>query len=62
MDRKISLDASEELVEEIDKQRARDAAETGDIEARTVWIRDAIREKLGIDYGDDNAEAQTGAV
>lgn len=42
--------APDELIEKIDKERAADAAETGDIKTRSQWLRDAAREKLGIDY------------
>ena len=50
-----SISMPEELVDEIDKHRATKAAETGNIQSRSEWVREAAREKLGIDYTEAEA-------
>jgi hypothetical protein len=41
------------LLAEIDQQRARDAADTGSVQFRSEWFREAARGKLGIDYTEE---------
>ena len=48
----------DELMAKIDRQRAQEAAETGDIQSRSEWIREAAREKLGIDYEPEAVEVE----
>lgn len=48
-----SISVPEELLTEIDKQRARNATENGKVKSRSEWFREAAREKLGIDYTDE---------
>lgn len=48
-----SVSIPDELLAEIDQQRARDAAETGSVQSRSEWFREAAREKLGIDYTEE---------
>jgi metal-responsive CopG/Arc/MetJ family transcriptional regulator len=58
-----TIHVPDELLTKIDQQRARDAAETGDVQNRSAWFREAAREKLGIDYTQDNGtEDQKGAA
>jgi len=58
-----SISLPEELLEKIDRQRAREAAENGTVQSRSEWFREAAREKLGIDYTDEpTAESQEGAA
>jgi metal-responsive CopG/Arc/MetJ family transcriptional regulator len=57
----------DELLTKIDQQRAREAAESGDVQSRSEWFREAAREKLGIDYTEDQpndsaAESKEGAA
>lgn len=53
----------EELLAKIDKRRAKEAAEHGKVQSRSEWMREAAREKLGIDYTDESAaESQEGAA
>jgi metal-responsive CopG/Arc/MetJ family transcriptional regulator len=56
-----TISMPEELVEEIDRARAREAAETGDIQNRSEWLREAAREKLGVDYTDKQPDPQEAA-
>lgn len=51
-----SISVPDELLRKIDQQRAREAAETGDVQNRSEWFREAAREKLGIDYTDEEAD------
>lgn len=58
-----SITVPDELLTKIDKQRARDAAENGDVQSRSEWFREAAREKLGIDYtNDSSSEGSKGAA
>lgn len=62
-----SISVPDELLSKIDQQRARDAAESGSVQSRSEWFREAAREKLGIDYTEDasndsTAESQEGAA
>ncbi|QGX94992.1 ribbon-helix-helix protein, CopG family [Haloplanus rallus] len=54
-----SITVPDELLTKIDQQRARDAAETGDVQSRSEWFREAAREKLGIDYTNDNGPEES---
>jgi metal-responsive CopG/Arc/MetJ family transcriptional regulator len=56
-----TISMPEELVEEIDRARAREAAETGNIQNRSQWLREAAREKLGVDYTDEQPDPQEAA-
>jgi len=64
--RQVTIRASEELVQEIDRHRAENAAETGEVKSRSEWLRDAAREKLDINFGDEPneppAESNEGAA
>jgi len=55
----VAFRAPPELVEEIDKQRASEASETGQIQSRSEWLRNAAREKLDINYTE---QPETGAA
>jgi metal-responsive CopG/Arc/MetJ family transcriptional regulator len=58
-----SISVPDELLTKIDQQRARDAAESGNVQSRSEWFREAAREKLGIDYTkDEPAEESKGAA
>lgn len=59
-----SISVPDELLKKIDRKRARDAAESGDVQSRSEWFREAAREKLGIDYAneEDNGNQQKGAA
>lgn len=46
MEAQISLTASEDLVQAIDQQRAKEGVETGNLCSRAEWLREAAREKL----------------
>lgn len=49
----VTVHFPEELRQKIDKQRAENAAETGEVKSRSEWIRQASREKLNIDYTEE---------
>jgi metal-responsive CopG/Arc/MetJ family transcriptional regulator len=57
-----SIRIPDELLSKIDKKRARDAAESGTVQSRSEWFREAAREKLGIDYTDDDTVEEKGAA
>ena len=56
--RQVTIRASEELVQAIDRQRAKHASETGSVKSRSEWLREAAREKLEIDYPDEEPPAE----
>jgi len=56
-----SISLPDELLAEIDRERAEQAAKTGNVPSRSEWFRQAARQKLGIDYTDDE-EAEKGAA
>lgn len=53
MDNQVTIRASEELVRRIDRKRAEEGVEDGNLKSRSEWLREAAREKLGIDYDPD---------
>lgn len=61
-----SISVPDELLKKIDQKRAREAAETGSVQSRSEWFREAAREKLGIDYTEEEpnppAESSEGAA
>jgi metal-responsive CopG/Arc/MetJ family transcriptional regulator len=55
--RQVTLRAPDELVEAIDRRRAQEAADTGEVQSRSEWMREAAREKLGIEGPNNNDES-----
>lgn len=47
-----SISLPDELLAEIDRDRG-DMSDSGSIPSRSEWFRDAARQKLGIDYNND---------
>jgi len=66
MDNQVTIRASDELVRAIDRKRAEQGVEDGNLKSRSEWLREAAREKLGVDYDEQSdeppAEDQKGAA
>lgn len=44
----VGISIPADLLEQVDKERARRGVETGDTPSRSEWVREAAAEKLGI--------------
>ena len=54
----LSIRMPDELKRKVDEARAEEAVEGGEIQNRSEWIREAIREKLGIEYEAEGEEVE----